>query len=373
VSIIKNLFAKGFKASTFFFIAGVFVSMLVTSIGISSSIAKQQLLNTRYELGDVEQYELMIQTNGKIDDSFWDKLYDILYDGSGLYVANMNMPASFAKDVVPRVYPEIYKGDKGLFPILKGKYFSYENIKNKDRVALVGKNRELNLIEENEKKYVEISGTRYEVIGIIGYKNKQSVWDSSAYFPITSVPDKEKSNVFSGYMQLVLYIRSGSIEKQLESLKNLFFEVGIELMGAAKIVENKQTFLDAISPKYPGNYIIYIFFIVSLINSINIAMNWVSQRNFEIGVRKAFGHSEGNILSMIFKEMLLLFSIAAVFAVLIHFLSFKVLGSFVSLPEVFLLEAFLVSLASAFILTVTTVIFVSFKTLAVQPIEALRS
>ena len=101
-------------------------------------------------------------------------------------------------------------------------------------------------------------------------------------------------------------------------------------------------------------------------------------RNFEIGVRKAFGHSEGNILSMIFKQMLLLFSIAAVFAVLIHFLSFKVLGSFVSLPEVFLpevflLEAFLLSLVSAFILTVTTVIFVSFKTLAVQPIEALRS
>ncbi len=166
---------------------------------------------------------------------------------------------------------------------------------------------------------MEISGTRYEVIGIIGYKNKQSVWDSAAYFPITSVPDKEKSNVFSGYIQLVLYSRSGDIEKQLESLKNLFSEVGINLMEARKIVEKKETFLDAISPKYPDNYIIYIFFIVSLINSINIAMNWVSQRNFEIGVRKAFGHSEGNILSMIFKQMLLLFSIAAVFAVLIHF------------------------------------------------------
>ena len=87
-------------------------------------------------MGDVGQYELMIQTNGKINDEFWDKLYDILYDGSGLYVANMNMPASFAEDVVPRVYPDIYKGDKGLFPILKGKYFSYENIKTKTGLLL---------------------------------------------------------------------------------------------------------------------------------------------------------------------------------------------------------------------------------------------
>jgi len=230
MKVFKNIFLSGNKYSTIFFIAGVFVSMLITSVGISTSIAYQQLMNTRYEL-EGEQYQLIVNPNGKLTDSFWDRLYNVLIDDSGLYINQINIPTSYASDYIPRSYPLLFKGNKGIFPLLEGKYFSYENVKNKDRIALVGKDAVLLLPEINGKRYVKLSGTSYEVIGVIGEKNKKTVWDKSVYFPInckrkiTKCIDKIKSN-FQLFCRTLVHL-----ETKEGSLQEILGIVQIELQG----------------------------------------------------------------------------------------------------------------------------------------------
>ncbi len=331
MKIFRNLFLSKVKASTVFFIAGILVSMLVMSVGISNSIATQQLNNTRYKL-NAKQVQLVIQPNGRLTCKFWEKLYSVLSKDSGVYVDGINIPVTIMESGVPRVYPEVFKGESGLFPLLKGKYFTYENIKNKDKIALVGKGIELLLSEANGKKYVTIAGVRYEVLGIIGYKNRSSVWDRSIYFPVTSLPEKEQ-DIFSGsQIKVIAYSKSDDLKDDIQNMQKLFSVNGIRVLNTSEIVTNKMSFWQAISPRNFDNFVIYIFFIVSMINSLNISLSWISQRNFEIGLRKAFGHSDWNILITIFKEMLLIFSAGAALATITHLFVFKVLGSFLSLP-----------------------------------------
>jgi len=371
MKVFKNIFLSGNKYSTIFFIAGVFVSMLITSVGISTSIAYQQLMNTRYEL-EGEQYQLIVNPNGKLTDSFWDRLYNVLIDDSGLYINQINIPTSYASDYIPRSYPLLFKGNKGIFPLLEGKYFSYENVKNKDRIALVGKDAVLLLPEINGKRYVKLSGTSYEVIGVIGEKNKKTVWDKSVYFPINSLPDKDQSNLSGPQLQMVLYSRAESIDEQFEKVKALFSETGIDILQAQRVIPDKISFWQAISFRYQDNLIVYIFFIVSLINSLNIAMSWVAERRYEIGIKKAFGHSDGNIIKNLFLEMFLLFSVGAILAAAIHFLIFKFLSKFISFGQVFFIEAVFVSMVLAFVSTILTIAFSVSKILSIQPAEAVK-
>lgn len=345
--------------------------MLITSVGISTSIAYQQLMNTRYEL-EGEQYQLIVNPNGKLTDSFWDRLYNVLIDDSGLYINQINIPTSYASDYIPRSYPLLFKGNKGIFPLLEGKYFSYENVKNKDRIALVGKDAVLLLPEINGKRYVKLSGTSYEVIGVIGEKNKKTVWDKSVYFPINSLPDKDQSNLSGPQLQMVLYSRAESIDEQFEKVKALFSETGIDILQAQRVIPDKISFWQAISFRYQDNLIVYIFFIVSLINSLNIAMSWVAERRYEIGIKKAFGHSDGNIIKNLFLEMFLLFSVGAILAAAIHFLIFKFLSKFISFGQVFFIEAVFVSMVLAFVSTILTIAFSVSKILSIQPAEAVK-
>lgn len=371
MKVLKNIFISGNKYSTVFFITGVFVSMLITSIGISSSIADQQHKNTKYEL-EGEQYQLIVNPNGNLTDDFWDRLYNVLLEDSGLYIHKIYIPASYASDCIPGSYPLLFKGNNGIFPLLEGEYFSYENVKNKDRIALVGKDVVLLLPEINGKKHVKLSGTSYEVIGVVGYKNKSSVWDWSVYFPINSLPDKDQSNLSSPQLQMVLYSKSGSIEEQFEKVKALFSETGIDILQAQKVVPDKMSFWQAISFRNFDNLIIYIFFVVSLINSLNIAFNWVSERSYQIGIKKAFGHSDWHIINSLFLEMLLLFSVGAILATATHFLIFKLLGKFISFGQVFFIEAVFVSMALAFVSTILTIAFSVSEILSIQPAEAAK-
>ncbi len=372
MKIFRNLFTDGFKTSTLFFITGVLVSMLVTSVGISSSIAMQQKLNTRYELAAGQQYQLAINPNGKITGFVWEKLYNTFSQDEGLYLNGINIPVSEWNNGIPRVYPEIFNGKSGIFPLLKGSYFTYDNVKNKDKVALVGKELELLLPEINGKKFVTMSGTKYEVIGVIGYKNRKSVWDGAVYFSISSFPENEQSNLSEPQILMTVYSKSGSVEKLLDRLKSLFLETGIELIKVQKVVPNRMSFWKAISPRNFDNFVIYIFFIVSLINSLNIALNWISKRSFEIGIRKAFGHSNHHIFTMIFREMLLIFSAGASLATFIHWIIFKSLQHFTGMLQVFSYETILVSLVLVFVSTLLTTIYTSMKILSIQPVEALK-
>ena len=115
--------------------------------------------------------------------------------------------------------------------------------------------------------------------------------------------------------------------KSLENIEIISNEIK-KLDSEAQIVSEKEnveqiSFLSVFSALtvrggYQFIYYTLLVYIVSVLNSISISTNWINERRYEIGVRKAFGHSHFNIFKMLYSEMLSIFIISGIIASLLY-------------------------------------------------------
>ena len=115
--------------------------------------------------------------------------------------------------------------------------------------------------------------------------------------------------------------------------------------------------------------LVYIF---SIINCINLTSYWINKRRYEIGVRKAFGQTNFDIIYLLFKEMLIISVFSYILSLIIQlFLKLfftEIIGMQIEISVThFLTSAFFVLLSS-----VLTVIIPALKSIKMQPVDAMK-
>jgi putative ABC transport system permease protein len=109
-----------------------------------------------------------------------------------------------------------------------------------------------------------------------------------------------------------------------------------------------------------------------VLNSISISTNWINERRYEIGVRKAFGHSHFNIFKMLYSEMLSIFIISGIIASLLYIFLIQLLQNSILRSLSFGIEIFIVSIIMIFVTSFITSLIPVIKTFSIEPKEAMQ-
>jgi putative ABC transport system permease protein len=265
--------------------------------------------------------------------------------------------------------------------IESGSTFNEEQVRNIAKVAVLGKNIAQDLFgEENAVgKTIRISGINFKVIGVAAPKGGAMgmVFDDMVYVPITTM---QKTLAKSDYLTMILIkgerkdilpqIQQEALlvlaEKHRVDPQNPDFSIisQEDILSTLTQVTNTMTiFLAAIAG---------ISLIVGGIGIMNMMLTSVTERTREIGLRKAVGAKNKEILSQILTESVLLTFLGGVIGILLGWLISLGISKFAQIST----QVSLFSIILAFSVCAGIGIFFGYwpakKAAKLNPIEALR-
>lgn len=359
-----------------FLIMGYIISLLVISIGTTNMVEMKQLALARTE--GTPKNALVINSNIIKDINF--KQYLEIFNGlkkdttirfstTGAYIDESDKNKTYGI-----TYELFSQTPDWTYPLIEGHYYTPSDIQESKKVVLIGKDLERYTSKVDNVKYVAICGEKYEVIGIIGQNKKKSPWDSNLCMPITSIPELYKKELLdSESINCTIYNSNTStlddyhmIEKNILKLNNKASISVNELSTKNDLIAN------SLGSSNRLKITSALIFIISLINSINITSYWINDRKTEIGIKKAFGHTDFNISYMLISEMLSINSLACVASLLLQYTLGLFTEHIYGISLNISVDNFLVGVLVVFISSIITSIIPIYKSLNIQPIEALK-
>ena len=122
--------------------------------------------------------------------------------------------AALHKSTMRAVY---YSGDISLPPVIDGRFLTEEECLSDKCYAVVGRNLEKDIYNENSKKYYDYLGRKYEVLGITGIAGKSAL-DSIVFINIGSLCLR---NSLTEYIILIVPIIMKLYIKALQIVQDL--------------------------------------------------------------------------------------------------------------------------------------------------------
>ncbi|WP_054750392.1 ABC transporter permease [Ruminiclostridium josui] len=113
-------------------------------------------------------------------------------------------------------------------------------------------------------------------------------------------------------------------------------------------------------------------YIVSVVYAINMVSFWVEQRRYEIGVRKAFGHSNFTIALLIFQEMIGISSLAFIIGLIIQAILNLYINQIMGYTIILYIQNIIVGLVAIVLTAILTSVWPVLKSLKIQPVEAMK-
>lgn len=209
----------------------------------------------------------------------------------------------------------------------EGFFFSDEDVKSKAMVAVIGDKVREKLFDQNQAlgEKIRIKNTTFRVVGVLEKRGQGSFidFDSSILIPYTTM---QQYVVGTKYFQRVVV--EADSEKNIEAvasdikvtLRNLhnitdpdkddfFVSTPAEVADKLGTIFNTLTiFLTAIAA---------ISLVVGGIGIMNIMLVSVTERTKEIGLRKAIGATNGNILTQFLLEAVILTALGGVIGIIL--------------------------------------------------------
>lgn len=265
------------------------------------------------------------------------------------------------------------------YPLVSGKYFTADDVKNGNKVVLIGSSLDEYSYKKNNEKYIKIEEEEYRVVGTIGFANQESRWDGRIIMPCTSLPkncfEDFNDNKYFG-ISFIMYSNLGDYsksEKFMKSqgnsiLKNFSFE------DLGQIQSNSDQVL-SLAAENPDKILLIaaIGYLVTLVFAINITIFWIEKRKYEISVRKAFGFTNGSIMKMIFTEMIGFAIISFIIAIIMQFVLSVVVGSIADYTLQLYLPNLVIGLVVVLVTALVTTLIPVIKAIKVEPAEALKA
>lgn len=259
-------------------------------------------------------------------------------------------------------------------PVTKGRWFTSKDVNASRRVAVAGTTAVENLFGKSNPigKKVEISGTKYEVIGILSSKGGGLGNDQDDQFivPITAFEkqfDNDKLSYF--YAQVDKPENLGKAADQVKEVlgKNLE-EDEFSVLESEELLATVQSILGAITAALGG--IAAISLLVGGIGIMNIMLVSVTERTREIGLRKAVGATPKAILIQFLIEATILSLIGGSIGILLGVGIGAILNQFT--PVHTPLWAVSIAFGISALVGIIFGVFPARKASKLSPIEALR-
>lgn len=365
------------KVVSSFMIFGFIISMLMISFNASYIFELQRLNKDKLRNAppNALAFGLNLNANKEITADDISNILRSVKESSGIILNSMvvNIDSSGINNYFP-VSGEWFSSETDWhYPLVEGKYYSVDDLQQKLKVVLLGKDLKKYTYMKNRKCYIKLFQEEYEVRGFIGFIDKKSLWDSRVFIPALSLPKPLNERLLGGNFNFILYSKkdytSIVVQDLLLNTQKTWNNASVSNIEAIKT--------DNISDKVFSNMDLmigvgFLVYIVSIINSVNIVSFWVEQRRFEIGIRKAFGHSNINISMLLFCEILGISVVSCMTALVIQFfiglLIKDIMGHSIRL---YIQNIFIASLA-VLITSLVTSLLPIIKSLKMQPTEAMK-
>ena len=262
-----------------------------------------------------------------------------------------------------------------------GIFLSKYNSNNDEKTVVLGRSLSLSLfntINSTVGKTVTIMGEKYMVVGVIDEVNKSINFDNvdldNAVF--MNIENLDKIAGSAQIQQInIKATNTDSLPKTSEDIKNALtnqklgdqnFSVayGDEITHPAsslfKIISSMLTLVAAIS------------LVVGGIGVMNIMLVSVSERNHEIGVRKAVGASSRNILVQFLLEALILSTLGGILGLILGYVLAFIISTFTPFAPFISLEILLTTFLTTLVVGIIFGIYPALKAASKNPIESLK-
>ena len=258
----------------------------------------------------------------------------------------------------------------------EGRNLADLDIENASNVAVIGSDVASDLFSNSNPigEKILLNSKYYTVVGVMNSGgSSDSDNDSMVIVPITSyAKTKSDDSISTLYFVANEDIENTSmIERMINSqLGSIISTDNIEIVTQDS-VSSTVSEIDTMTTLLIG-LIGVISLIVSGIGVMNIMIVSVSERTREIGVRKAIGATDLDILKQFLIEAILLTTFGGILGVLLGYL-FKVIASAFNLSFVINTNIVLISLVFSVLIGVTFGIIPAMRASKLKPIDALKS
>ncbi len=256
------------------------------------------------------------------------------------------------------------------FEIDQGRFFTKAEVKNKKKVAVLGKEVYKNLFNNQNPigKKVKIGSDRYEVVGV--YKEKGKNYDEQVIIPYTAALDTYGLDKLSSIV--IKVSDEGEIKKDSRLIKHALLkdlkEDDFSVMSQQDILSSIQSILKMLTLVLGA--IAAISLLVGGIGIMNIMLVSVTERTREIGLRKAVGATPNDIASQFLIESLMLSITGGVVGIILGWVA-SLLGRQFIRTEV-PLWAILIAFSFSALVGIVFGTYPAIKASKKDPIEALR-
>jgi len=264
-----------------------------------------------------------------------------------------------------------------------GRFFSEEDTGRLVRVAVIGRTIQKDLFEDDDPvgKQILLGNNPFEVIGILEPRGTAATgvdMDGRVIIPLSTGQKRVFNQDYLSMIKIVLHDPS-RMSQTVDDVRALLRErhnlkTGLE--DDFTIVTPTQVM--NIASKLSTTFSLFLILvtgvslIVGAIVIANIMFIAVNERRAEIGIRRAVGARQRDILVQFLMEAVSVATIGGVLGIILGLIGLKALSGFMKLPTTIMWEPIILALASAIIVGLIAGIQPAKTAANLNPIDALR-
>ncbi|MCV6629655.1 MAG: ABC transporter permease [Flavobacteriaceae bacterium] len=270
--------------------------------------------------------------------------------------------------------------------MMYGRFLNQEDIKNKTKVAVIGRMVRKDLFGSDNPigKFIDLNGVNYRVVGVFqddGGDNEERM----IYTPYTTQQQLEKSTdeidqIVLGFKPSIGYAGAMQFDRQLTKFLKDKKKIhpddrrGIFIRNIADDLKQNQQFAKVL--QMIVSFVALGTIIAGIIGISNVMVFTVKERTKEIGIRKALGATPKDVIAMILLESVFITTVSGVIGLMLGIAVLSSLGE--TLEDFFITNPYIDTFWALF----ATIILICFGALAgymparraarIHPIVALR-
>ncbi len=282
----------------------------------------------------------------------------------------------------------MYQTNRNWF-VEKGRFLNDEDIRTGAKICVIGWKIWDELCNKKENAIgdeIQINGIRFTIVGIMKEKGNTMAsqgWDETTFLPITTVQGRfmNSKRVWAIHIQAKSFEVADKVEAQAMRVLAWRHKDAHRVFGtwtAKKEIENVEKVSTIIKGLLGG--VASIALVVGGIGIMNIMLVSVTERTWEIGLRKAVGAKRRDILLQFLIESAVISVMGGIMGVLMGvffgiggaklFSTFVAKGS--NWPSVVSLQSILIATSVSFVIGVVFGLYPANRAAKLMPTEALR-